>query len=113
MVRFYYISGVLFTIGNVTWPYFNDPRVFYIPLALFLFMGSWCAKSPSKKNYTIIDGFFLDYIVLLAGGNIVKQVFYYNNTVSQVNDYIWGLVITIILIIRIIWEIRRQRSGTK
>lgn len=113
MVRLYYISGILFTIGNVVWPYFGDYRVFFIPLALFLFMGAWCVKKRPQREVTKIDDLFLEYIVLLAAGNIVKQVFYNNHTIKQVNDYVWGSLLTIILLSRILWEIRKQRSGMK
>lgn len=113
MVKAFIISGICFTIGNLIWDKFDDPRVFYIPLSVFLFVGAWYVKKTAFKEGKITD-YFLDYILLLAAGNIIKQVCYYNGTVAEVNDLYWGAALTLWLIARIIklkWAIRNKRRG--
>lgn len=114
MVKAFIICAISFAIGNVLWDNFgfNDPRLFYIPLSALLFSSAWYVKKTSLKrsNYII---HFLDYIVLLAGGNVIKQVFYYNDTIQQINDYWWGSLISAWLIIILIreWVIQNQKNG--
>lgn len=106
------IFGVLFTIGNITWQHVGDPKVFYVPLALFLWAMCYHIYDTAKKVHAVTR-MFLWYLMLLASGNIVKQVFY-TEKIKQINDYIWGSLVTLWLLISIIrWAIRKQRSGTK
>ena len=112
MVKAFIISGICFTIGNVIWDQFDDPRIYYIPLSVFLFISALYVRKTSKSKNKIIN-YLLDYLAILALGNIVKQVFYYNDTIKQVNDYIWGGLVTIGLLIMIVWEIRKQKSGKR
>lgn len=106
------ISGLCFTIGNITWSLCNEPRVFYIPLAVFLLLLIYEVHEPTKKK-TVVQLYFIRYFIFLAAGNVVKQVLY-NETIDQINDYIWGAIITLILIIALIkWAIHTHNSGKK
>lgn len=87
------VSGACFTLGNVLWPLFNEPKVFYVPLAIFLFLLVLYVKQTApkeKKTWHIL----LEWLLLLAAGNIIKQLFY-TETIKQVNDYVWGALLTI------------------
>lgn len=115
MVKLFIISAISFALGNICWDLFGweEPRLFYIPLAILLFMGAWCVKHFSSKKGVIVN-YFLDYVVLLAAGNVIKQIFYYSYVIKEVNDYVYGILLTVWLIARIIaWEIRRQQFGKK
>lgn len=111
MIKAVIISGIAFTIGNITWPYFNDPRVFYIPLAVFMLCCALCIKQIALKESKTVNT-FLDYITLLAAGNLIKQIFYNSHTVKQINDYIFGALITAWLIIQLIWDNRKTKGAT-
>lgn len=112
MVKAFIISAICFTIGNVIWDKFDDPRIFYVPLAVFMFISAWYVKKTSFKRGKIIN-LFLEYIVLLAAGNVIKQVFYYSDEVKQVNDLIWGGLVTLTYIIKITWATLRRKTGGK
>jgi hypothetical protein len=104
------VCGFAFVIGNVTWPLFNEYRVFYVPLSLFLFFILWQVDSPAK--ITKLQRYCIKYFVALSLSNIVKQI-WYNPTIDQINDYIVGTVATLILLIFVItWAIRNtQKNG--
>ena len=110
MIRWIIITGFLFTIGNVVWIYFGDPKLFYVPLAVFLFLLLYNCLKPVTK-ITKAQEVFLSYFILLAGGNIVKQLFY-TDKIKQINDYVWGGIVTAWLIYKL-WSIQRQQSGRK
>lgn len=113
MVKAFIISGICFTIGNVIWDKFDDPRIFYVPLAVFLLIGTLYVRKTVKENNKLTI-YFLDYLWILASGNVIKQVFYYNDAVSQINDYWWGGFVTLWLIFMIIkWAIQSKHSGRK
>ncbi len=54
----------------------------------------------------------VDYFWLLALGNLVKQIFYNSRTVKEVNDYWWGGLVTLWLIINLIrlWVTQKQKA---
>lgn len=102
------VSGFLFTAGNIVWPYFNEPKVFYVPLAVFLWLLVYYVRKTFTGNKII--KLFLTWLFLLASGNLIKQIFY-SPTMSQVNDYYWGAGVTLWLLIRV-WTINRNgRKG--
>jgi hypothetical protein len=114
MIRVVIISGIAFTIGNIIWPLFNEPKIFYIPLAIFISSMLWEIKSKisnSKCLYVLTD-----YLLLLSLGNIVKQVFYSDN-IAQINDYFWGGLVTVRLLFKLKkhlkWETRKTTLGGK
>ena len=110
MIKAIIISGLCFTVGNIVWLYFNEPKIFYIPLAVFIFLlvyNLWKTYCGQSK----VVGAFIEYLMLLAGGNIVKQIFY-SDAIKQINDYIWGGFLTAILIIRL-WVIHKQQHGKR
>jgi hypothetical protein len=105
------VCGFSFVIGNVTWPLFGDPRVFYVPLALFLFFMLWQISEPGEK--TVLQEYCIRYFKILSISNVFKQIFY-NEHIDQINDYVVGSVVTIILLIFVIkWVIRNRKNGGK
>lgn len=115
MTKAFIISGICFTIGNVVWDKFDDPRIFYVPLAVFLLLSTLFVRKTVKTSDQITI-YLLDYLWILAVGNLIKQIFYYSNTIKQVNDYAWGGLISLWLIFMIIrekWVIRSKHYGKK
>jgi len=109
------ISGACFVVGNVTWKFFNEPKIHWVPLSVFLFLLTVCVRSDYVKKNTRKDakGLYLwvTWLVILAAGNVVKQVFY-SEKIKQINDYAFGGLVTIWLIINLIrWEIRKSQYG--
>lgn len=111
MIRLIIISGVLFVLGNAFWWVFNEPKLNYIPQAVFFISLITFAKRQVIKK---VHHIFLDYLLLLSYGNLIKQIFY-SDILKQINDYIWGGFVTLILIYKLIkWAIKtNQHSGTK
>lgn len=114
MVKTILIAAACFTIGNIVWDKFgmDDPRLFYVPLSVLLFLLLWYVRKKEFKSSKVTQ-LCIDYFCVLALGNIVKQVCYYNDTVKQINDYIWGGLITLIYAIQILWVIRKRKNGGK
>jgi len=106
VIRLIIISGIAFTIGNVVWPIWDEPKIFYVPLAVFLLSCLVFIKSHTAPGS--ISKLLLNYLTLLAWGNLVKQAFY-NENISQINDYVWGGLLTVWLIYKLYknikWEI--------
>jgi Na+/citrate or Na+/malate symporter len=110
MIKAVIISGFLFIIGNILWSYFNQPKIFYIPLALFmLVLCLWVCDSYGGSNKYVLATF--EYFVFLAFGNLVKQIFW-SPSMSVIADYYWGGLMTLTLIVRL-WVIHKQHSGKK
>lgn len=110
----YIATAFLFTIGNVTWRWFDDPVYFYVPLALFLLMGVVVVKTGGKK-ITIRQDIFLEWIMLMAMGNVIKQVWYNNADVKQINDYWWGAFLALFFIPKVIFPniYSKRKIGNK
>ncbi len=101
-IWFVIVMGFAFTIGNATWIKFNEPKIMYIPLSLFLFsMLLFIKYNISGKVVTALIDFFL----VLSLGNIVKQVTYKPG--NQWMDYVWGGLVVSWLIYEL-WVIRKQ-----
>lgn len=112
MIVLIIIFGVLFTAGNIVWPYFNEPKLFYVPLAVFIWLLIVKLMQVSEKEHEV-KRYFITWLFLLASGNVVKQIFY-TDRIKQINDYAWGGLCTLVLIIMIIrWAILGPRSGGK
>ena len=103
------ITWIMFVLGNVTWPLFDEQKVFYVPQAFFFISMLLYIKSKVDNK---IQSILITYLLLLSFGNLVKQLFY-NETLKQINDYVWGGLVTIRLIIKITWTISKQDSGMK
>lgn len=105
------LSGFLFTIGNIIWNKFglNEPKIMYVPLSIFLFLLVFNLRISQRKE-DVYKKIFLTYLLLLAGGNVIKQVFY-SDSLKQVNDYIFGGLVTIWLIVNLILCRTRQNYG--
>lgn len=113
MIKAIIISGIAFTIGNIVWPYFNEPKLFYVPLAVFIWLLVWHLWKSTRQGE--LTDYFLMYLFWLAFGNIIKQLFY-TKTLKQINDYYWGGLVTLALIALLIrWAIlnNRRKSGAR
>jgi Na+/citrate or Na+/malate symporter len=102
---------VAFTVGNVVWPIWGEQKLFYVPLSVFLLSLVLEVKSHYKANG--FRNLLLKYLTLLAWGNVVKQVFY-NPHLAQINDYVWGGIVTAWLIyksVKLKWATRKQPCG--
>lgn len=109
MIRLIIILNFVFLVSNILWVYIGDPKAFYIPLALLLVAFNFHLwKTFEGSRYVKA---FLEYFVLLAIGNLIKQIFYSEN-MRQLNDYYWGGFLSVYLIIKL-WLIRTQTSGRK
>lgn len=108
MIRAVIISGILFTIGNVIWREYNDPKLYYVPMALFLLLLMVQVTRTYTGGSQYIQA-FLVWLVALAAGNFVKQLFY-TEKVRQIADYWWGGVITALLILSLcyLWLTTRK-----
>lgn len=108
MIRIIIISGIAFTVGNVIWPIWDEPKIFYVPLAVFLLSCLVFVKSRSTLDS--ISKLLLNYLTLLAWGNLAKQVFY-TKEISQINDYVWGGLLTVWLFYKLYknmkWETKK------
>lgn len=111
MAKVLIVANFLFLICNAVWFFVtNDYRMYYVPLALLLVAFNFYVYKTWKGSKVILV--FFDYFLWLSYGNLIKMVFLNNKTVSEINDYVFGVVLTIVLIYRL-WVIRKQRSGTK
>lgn len=112
MIKVVILCGIAFMIGNITWTYFNEPKIFYIPLSALLLSLFWELKIKYKNDKNSILRVSIDYLFLLSCGNLVKQIFY-SETLKLVNDYIWGAVVTLWYLGAIIFEGRKQNKKIK
>lgn len=109
------VAGISFVFGNVLWDKFGwyEPKIMYVPLALFLWLLIYEVIEPSKLSLVKPELYFWRYLFALSIGNIIKQVFY-SETIEQINDYIWGGLVTLILLIFLVkWAIQKQQHGKK
>lgn len=105
------VTNFCFLLCNAIWFFItNDYRLYYIPLALLLVAFNFYVWETWKGSKRIL--IFFEYFLWLSYGNLVKMIFLNNKTVSQVNDYVWGILLTVILIYRL-WAIRKQHYGRK
>lgn len=113
MLRIIMISGLCFTAGNIVWPLFNEPKLFYVPLAVLLFSLLGFVKNKINKEPKWIR-LVVNYLFILSCGNIVKQVFY-TDKIKQINDYVFGGLVTIVFIFLFgqLWATQKQQSGRK
>lgn len=102
------ISGILFTVGNIVWLHYGDPKLYYVPMALFLLLLLVQVTRWYTGRSKYVKAFLL-YLVALAGGNLVKQLFY-TDAVKIFTDYWWGGVVTVLLIISLcyLWLTTRK-----
>ena len=112
-VKLIIAATICFVIGNIVWPFFNEPKLFYVPLAVLMALYAFDMYKLRKDDSPIIK-IWLGWVLLLACGNVIKQVFF-SDLMKQINDYVWGGLITLWLIISIIlkWETRKQQHGRK
>lgn len=109
MIYLIIISGIAFTIGNVLWDKFgiDEPKLFFVPLAVFIASLLSYAMSKLEKGITRL---LVQYLFILSLGNIVKQLFY-SEQIKQINDYIFGGVVTVWLFLTLIktkqWETKK------
>lgn len=83
-------------------------RLYFVPnsaliLALFIY-----AKKMAKSKSRRID-FLFDYFILLSAGCVIKELFYESKIIKQLNDYVWGGLLTVGLIIAL-WATRKRKE---
>jgi len=103
------ISGICFWVGNIVWIYLDEEKVFFVPLAIFMSAIIYKVKHLVKpKSYQFC---FIEFLLLLSYGNIIKQLFYTEN-IGLINDYVYGGFLFIRLIVKL-WQTRSMAFGTK
>lgn len=110
MIRWIIIAAFAFTIGNIVWPMVGkegDPRLFFIPLAVMILLLFVYARHTIAVNQPRWVRNFIDYFVVLAAGNVIKQMFY-SEKMKQINDYYFGGLMTLVLIITL-WVNRKKK----
>ncbi len=107
MIRLVIISGIAFTVGNIVWPIWDEPKFFYVPLAVFLLSCVTFVKSKTAND--TVNYLLLKYLTLLSWGNLAKQVFY-TDSIAQINDYVWGGLLTLWLFYKLG---ERRKNKTK
>lgn len=110
MRRLIIISGILFTIGNVIWPLFGEPKLFFVPLAVFISLLIWTIKAETPAEHDLTH-LLLKYLLILSFGNIIKQIFY-TETIKHINDYVFGAIVTVWLVSKLFnrWAINTKRT---
>lgn len=124
MIRWAIIAGFAFMLGNIFWPYIGEPKLFYVPLATMILLLFLEIRNHYKKDKSRLP-ILIDFFVLLAWGNLIKQLFYSSNPqvyfagyqmplISLVNDYVWGFLNIIYLIYKLRkWATHNQRGSKK
>jgi len=110
MIKWVIILSFCFLIGNIVWPYLGDWRFYFVPLALLLVAFNYFVYKSDLGKYEKV---FMHYFLLLSYGNVVKMIFLNNAIVSQVNDFVWGGILSLILIVRLWVTYRRGRKLSK
>lgn len=113
IVKLTILFGFLFTIGNIMWDKLglNEPKIMYVPLSIFLFLLLFNLRISQRKE-DVYKKVFVTYLLLLAAGNIIKQIFY-SDSIKQINDYVFGGLVTIWLIVNLILCLTKQHYGKK
>jgi len=99
IVRLIFVAGFAFLFGNIIWdkiPSGSDPKFFYIPWSIMVLLLFYALKDKYKQAKNSIP-IFIEYFILLAYGNVVKQVFYVPE-MRVLNDYVWGVFVTLWLL---------------
>jgi len=112
MIKAIIISGFCFVVGNIVWVYFDEPKLFYVPLSVFLLLLLIDVKNGvSFRNK--VEHIFLTALILLAASNVIKQLFY-TTTIKQINDYVWGALVGAWAILKLIklWATRKPSSSS-
>lgn len=112
MIKAIIISGFCFIIGNIVWVYFNEPKLFYVPLAIFLLLLLIDVKMGVQRMNKA-EHILLSSLILLAGGNVIKQIFY-TTTIKQINDYIFGAIVGLWTILKLVklWATSKPSSSS-
>lgn len=113
IVKLTILFGFLFIVGNIMWDKFdlNEPKIMYVPLSIFLFLLIFNLRISQRKD-EVYKKIFVTYLLLLAGGNIIKQLFY-SDSMKQINDYFFGGLVTIWLIVNLTLCRTKQHYGRK
>lgn len=110
MVKAIIIACFCFLIGNIIWPIVGEDKLYFVPQAVLIAL---CLNYIAHKTKGKFEHLFITYFLLLSYGNIVKELFY-SYRMKQINDYIWGGLVTTWLIFNLIkWAIQKLRFGRK
>lgn len=91
-------ASFLFLICNAIWKEIDaDWRLYYVPLALLLVAFNFYVFKTTKGKIKI----FFEYFLWLSYGNLIKMIFINNRIVSEANDYVFGVLMTLILIYKL------------
>lgn len=102
-------SGFCYIIGNIVHRYFDCPEMYWIPLSVFLF--ALIREAKMNVNEKGFNYYAIEFLELLSVGNIIKQVFY-SESISQINDYFFGAMLTLIYLYKyIVWKIYTSRQN--
>ena len=108
MIKFILIAAFLFLLGNIFTSYFNEPKLFFVPLALMVALF-FTDATIHNWNGDYMTRTSLCYFTLLAYGWILKQVFY-SEKFNFYHDYIWGGLVTGGFIVMLIIETFRHKK---
>lgn len=107
MTRWVIISAFGFLIGNILWPFVDEEKVYFVPLAVLLLVLFLYVRKTVALNESTTVRIFIDYFVVLAAGNVLKELLF-NPTVKELNDYWFGGLVTLVLIITL-WVNRKKK----
>lgn len=65
-------------------------------------MGVIAIKKPERR-ITERQHILLDWVLLMAFGNVVKQVFYDSENVQEISDYWWGAFLALFFIPKLVY----------
>lgn len=125
MITWIKISGFSFVIGNIIWPFigqYGEPKFYYIPLSVFIALIIYTILNPIEL--TVKDRVYIECLLMLSFGNIIKQVFYVDDPavyikgyrmplIKLVIDLAYGVCVIVYYLIYRLWVIRRQLSGKR
>lgn len=124
MIKVIKISGFSFVIGNICWPFigqYGEPKFYYIPLSVFVSLMLYTILNPIKE-ISVKDKIYIECLLVLSFGNVVKQVFYVDDPavyikgyrmplIKLVIDFAFGVCVIVYYLIYKLWLIRNRISG--
>lgn len=104
------IGALCYLAGNILWEPLGEEKLYFVPQAVLILLLIIEVRKKTVKHLRI----FFTYFMLLAAGNVVKELFY-SYYLKQVNDYIFGGFMTLWLLYQLLklWATQKQHSGKK
>lgn len=124
MIKWIKIAGFSFVIGNIIWPFFGqygEPKFYYIPLSVFIALIIYTILNPIKQ-LSVKDKIYIECLLVLSFGNVIKQVFYVDDPAVYIKGYrmpvfklvvdvAFGVGVIVYYLIYKLWAIRTRHSG--